>query len=208
MSFEKISSLIQRVAIAAQKVLLVASSFYATSAYAYTPPSITDMLQNLTDTMPELMRLVTALAYVLGMIFVVKGVGGLKQLGESRTHHTQKEARGDLITIAVGAALLYLPSSVHTGISTFWTNSSPLQYVPQGVSGPWGDLLADVFTIVQFIGTVAFIRGLVMLSQLSGHGGHQASLGKALTHMIAGIFCINIYQFLQTILNTLALGNI
>lgn len=200
---------IQRLAKSLVIVFSVTSVFCATSAYAYTPPSLTDMLQNLTETMPDLMMLVTALAYVIGMYLVVRGIGGLRSYGESRTHHTQQEAKGHLITIAVGAALLYLPSSVHTGISTFWTNSSPLAYVPSGTSGPWSDLLQDVFTIVQFIGTVAFIRGLIMLSQLSGHGGgHQASLGKAMTHMIAGIFCINIYQFLQTVLNTLALGNI
>ena len=211
MMLAKIVQFIQQVVKATLHVAFIASSLLMSAAYAQSVvPNLAQMMANFTATVPELMRLVTAIAYVLGMVFCIKGVMGLKSFGESRTHHEQGGAKMPLLALAVGAALLYLPSSVQTAKSTFWDSSLPYQltYVSSTASaGPWADLITDVFYIVQFVGTIAFIRGLIMLTHLGGHGGHQATLGKALTHMIAGIFCINMYQFLQTILNTLALGS-
>ncbi len=70
------------------------------------------------------------------------------------------------------------------------------------------DLIKACFMIVQLIGVIAFIRGLVLLTHI-GHGhGQQGSVGKAAAHIIAGILCINLYQFLQVVFNTLALGQI
>lgn len=186
---------------------LVVAALYANSAFAALGvPSLDQMLVNLNKSTDELMRLTTAVAYVMGMFFIVKGIGGLKHAGEARTHHSPHQGiKGPLIIIAVGAALLYLPSSVHVGMTTFWDTPNPYQYKTD-IIVPWSDFFNACFMIFQLIGTISFIRGLVMLSQLGGHGGHQASFGKALTHMIAGIFLINMYQFLQVIKNTLGLG--
>ena len=42
-----------------------------------------------------------------------------------------------------------------------------------------------------------------------GEGKEQgATFGKAMAHIVGGILCINMYQFLQVIFNTLALGQV
>jgi hypothetical protein len=56
---------------------------------------------------------------------------------------------------------------------------------------------------VQLVGVIAFIRGLVKLSHMGG--GHQGGIGSALTHIIGGIFCINMYDFVQLIMSTLGI---
>ncbi|MCD6039394.1 MAG: hypothetical protein K0S27_794 [Gammaproteobacteria bacterium] len=165
-------------------------------------------IANLSKSIPNLMQLVTAVSYVMGMFFVVNGLFHLKKYGEQRSQaSSEAHLKGPIIYLLVGAALLYLPTTVRVGFSTFWTNPAPYQYETDQ-SGAWADLLKASFMIIQLIGTISFIRGLVLLTHLGGAAGQQqGTLGKALAHIIAGILCIDMYDFLQTVFNTLALGN-
>lgn len=165
--------------------------------------SAQDMLVNIAKSIPQLTEMVTAIAYVVGMYFIIMGVVGLKHLGESRTMMSQdRSVKGPLILLAVGAALLYLPTSVQVGMSTFWTAPNPYGYVEE--EDQWSQFLGICYLIVQFVGTIAFIRGLVILSHLSGHG-QQGTFGKGLAHVIGGILCINIYETVQVVNVTLGL---
>lgn len=196
------------------QVVLVSSVLVGT-AYAATAPSsspiviptLDQALKNLSLTSDSLMRLVTAIAYVMGFFFVIQGLFELKHYGDARTmmshEHTLKKP---LLYLIAGAALIYLPASIHTGISTFWNESSPLAYIPKSADDPWQELVKSCFVIIQLIGVIAFIRGLILLTHLSGNHGGQNSFGKAMAHIVGGILCINMYQFLQTIFNTLVPG--
>ncbi len=161
------------------------------------------VLTNIAQQMPNLMRMVTAFAYVMGMYFIFAGVMKLKHFGESRTMMSQEHSlAGPIAYIAVGAMLLYLPTSVNVGMSTFWTNPNPYGYAQQ--ADQWTQVINDCFLVIQFIGTIAFIRGLVLLSHMGG-SGQQQSFAKGITHIIGGILCINIYQFVQVILMTIGI---
>lgn len=159
---------------------------------------------NIQKNIPNLMRLVTAIAYVIGMAFVISGVMQLKHVGEMRTQMSHEHhLTGPILKILVGAMLLYLPTSVHVGMSTFWANPNPYGYVIQ--QDQWTQFVNVCFLVVQLIGTIAFIRGLIILSHMGGGHGQQGQLSKGLTHVIGGIFCINIYQFLQFVLGTIGI---
>lgn len=161
------------------------------------------IIQRISETIPNLMRLVTAVAYVMGMFFVILGIIKLKHAGEMRTMMSYEHHLSIPITyIVIGSLLIYLPSSVQVGLSTFWANPTPYAYVRQ--TGEWARTFRVIYMIVQFIGVVAFIRGLVMLSHAGRHGGGQG-VGKGVTHIIGGILCINIYQFIQVIAATLGI---
>jgi len=160
------------------------------------------ILANIQNAVPNLMRLVTAVAYVIGIFMVLSGIVQLKHAGEMRTqmsheHHLTKP----LLMISIGALLIYLPTSVQIGMSTFWTNPNPYGYITQ--SDQWQQAINVCFAVIQLIGVVAFIRGLILLSHVGG--GHQGSFGKGITHVIGGIFCINIYQLMQVIFATLGI---
>src|SRR5262245_18604375 len=90
-----------------------------------------------------------------------------------------------ILYIVIVAMLIYLPTSVQVGIRTFWVNPNPYGYTEQ--QDQWTQFINVCLLIVQFIGTIAFIRGLVILSHLGGHGG-QKGLSQGLTHIIGGIF--------------------
>lgn len=188
-------------------VLITCVCLSVQSAYA-AEPNVATMLMNFSNTIPQFMRLVTATAYVLGFLFMVKGVMGLKEYGESRTQmSSQHSLKGPLILMAVGTVFLYLPSSVQSGISTFWDYSNPLAYEPT-TDDQWSVLIGDCYLIIQLIGTIAFVRGMVIFTHMSGQGAQPGTFAKAISHIIAGILCINLSAFLDAVNNTLGLGQV
>ncbi|SRR5579883_2401833 len=194
-----------------KNLLISFAIFYAPILFA--APSFPDavtMLENFAKSIPDLMMFVTALAYVMGMWFIVKGLLSLKQYGESRTQgSSQHELKGPMIYLFVGAALLYLPTTVMYSTNTFWITTTPYAYQDAlDQTDPWQDLIYTVFQVVELIGVIAFIRGLIILTHLGQGSAQPGSFGRAMAHIIGGIFCINIYFFIQTILNTLSLAKV
>lgn len=178
----------------------------ASSANAASAPDVATMLINFSEAVPNLMRLVTALAYVMGFFFIMKGIMSLKQFGEQRSTSSSSHEHSlakPLMIITVGALLLYLPASVQTGLSTFWTSPNPYGYLPSSDNN-WLSLIDSVFMVIQLVGVIAFMRGLVKLTHTTGHG-QPGEFAKAMAFIISGILCINMYQFLQTIFTTLGL---
>lgn len=187
--------------------IIVAFCLYSTAlaqSTVNTSLNAQQMLVNFAKTVPSLMYMVTAIAYVLGMYFIVAGIMKLKQLGESRTMmSSEHNIKGPIIYIVIGALLLYIPSSVQVGLSTFWSNPNPYGYTQQ--QDQWSDFLSNVFLVIQLIGVIAFIRGLVILSHLGSTHGQQGTFGRGVTHIIGGIFLINMYQFVQMVFTTLGI---
>lgn len=166
--------------------------------------SAQEMLINISKQVPSLMRLVTAIAYVLGMYFIIHGIIKLKHAGEMRTMMSREHSlMAPIVMLSIGAMLLYLPSSVQVGMSTFWTDPNPYAYLKQ--KDQWSEFINVCFTIVQLIGTIAFIRGLVLISHLGTGSGQHGTLSKGMTHIIGGILCINIYEFIKVITTTLGI---
>ena len=183
--------------------LLLLSPILPVQAQDLSTLSAQDMITNLADQLPNVMRMVTAIAYVMGFYFVVFGIMKLKQYGEARMQMSAEHSlKGPLIFILIGTLLIYLPSSIQVGLSTFWTAPNPYAYLQD--TNEWADFMKNCFLIIQLFGVIAVIRGLVILSHLSGHAQH-GTLGRGLTHIIGGIFCINLYQFVQVILITLGI---
>jgi intracellular multiplication protein IcmC len=176
------------------------------SVYAAPQVNIATMIENLAETIPQLMQLVTAFAYVLGFYMVIHGILLLKKHGESRTMMSQEHGlMGPLVFLFVGAGLIYLPTSINVGFATFWTHPTPYGY-ETGSEDPWAELLNACIMIIQLVGTIAFIRGLILLTHMGERGGQQGTFGKAMAHIIGGILTIDINDFMQAIWNTLALG--
>jgi len=166
-------------------------------------PSAQGMVANIATQVPAVMKLVTALAYVMGFYFIFYGLLKLKQYGESRTMMSSDHSlMGPMVLITIGAMLLYLPTTVQMGLTTFWSDPNPYAYVTQ--SDEFGQFYKTVFLIIQLLGTIAFIRGLVILSGLQGHA-QPGTFGRGMTHIIGGVFCINLYQFVQVVMSTLGI---
>lgn len=188
---------------------IIVSPVFAVEPAINTMPPISNlsaqsMLVNIGQQIPNLTRLITAFAFVIGFYFVMHGITLLKHAGEMRTqmsheHHLTKP----IAFITIGSLLIYLPSAVQVGLSTFWADPNPYGYLQ--MQDQWSQFINVCFLIVQFVGTLAFIRGLMILRDIGGHGGQQSSFAKGMTHIVGGILCINIYQFVQVVLITLGI---
>ncbi len=166
--------------------------------------SAQEMLNRIAGDVPRLMQMVTAIGYVLGIYFIFHSLMKFKEFGEQRTMmSSQHHMKEPLTYMFVGAMLLYLPSSVQVGMSTFFADPNPYGYSQE--PDQWSQFMSNCYLVVQLFGTIAFIRGLVILSHTGGHGGGQDSFKKGVTHIIGGLFCINIYQFVKVILFTLGI---
>ncbi|RDI48618.1 hypothetical protein [Aquicella lusitana] len=201
-----------RIAGVGRFLLLLVATFFVLPAYAQdeqisslVPATVSaqTMLENIAEQIPQLMQMITAIAYVMGMYFMFLGILHLKRFGEQRTMMSQEHSlKGPLIYLTVGALLLYLPTTVWVGMSTFWTNPNPYGY--EEYTDQWAEFLNVCFLIIQFVGTIAFIKGLVIMTHLGGHG-QPGQFSRGLTHIIGGVLCINIYETVQVILVTLGL---
>jgi len=181
--------------------------FIAPSALAV--PNVAEMIENIANTIPQLKYLVFAISYVMGFYFIIHGVLLLKKYGLQRTNMSGDASMTPaMLYLFVGAALIYLPSTIFAGIGTFWSDDSPYKY-DTGGSSEWDEFYNACFLIIQLIGIIAFIRGLVMLTKLGGSGGGQqgGGPGKAAAHLVGGIFCINLYPFIEAVFTTLGLGS-
>lgn len=185
--------------------------FYSSGAFAASLggvariPDLQTLLMNLAADVPSVMRLVTAGAYVIGIFMIVAAVVGMKHLGELRTMMAREHGFwGPLLELLVGAALIYLPTSVQSVMSTFWQSPAPYAYITQDTASN-ATFVNACYTVIQLIGTVAFIRGLLMLQQAGSERAQPHMLGKALSHLVGGILCINIYGTLQTLEKTVGM---
>lgn len=199
------SRLLQPVGVAfLLSILMFAQGAYAESAVGAV--NIDTLITNLSNTIPSLMRLVTAAAYVMGISLSIKGLFELKKLGEQRSMMSSSEGglKGPLIYLTIGSLLLFLPSALETGLSTFWAESTPYAYETMA-DDSWHNMIKSVFLIVQLVGTISFIKGLIIFTHMSGQSSQPGTFGKAITHIVAGILCINMYNFVQAVTNTLGL---
>jgi len=185
--------------------VLMSLAFGLTGCTGTVWPSATEMLQNIAESMPQVLQLVSAAAYVFGIACILKGVYKLREYGELRTMMSSNTSiMPTLVMFCVGAALLYFPSAYQIGLQTVFAYSNPLTY--SSVSGVSSDLSSALFQIVQVIGGIAFIRGLLMLNSVTGQGSQPGMFSKAVTHVVGGLCAINLWGTFDIISNTLT-GN-
>ncbi len=187
--------------------VFIGSMVYTQSAYADIP-TLDQVVKSISENIDKVMRMVTGFAYIIGTYFVIIGIIELKHFGESRTMMSSEHGlKKPIMYILVGAALIYLPTTIKQGLYTLWDSPAPYAYVIEK-GNAWSELIGDSFIILQLIGVIAFIRGLIMLTHLGGHGGQQGAFGRAMTHIIGGILCINMYDTVRMILATLGLDTV
>ena len=162
------------------------------------------MVINLANTMPSLLAMVSAAAYVLGFSLVLKGIYKLKEYGEMRTSmSSQTNLWPPMITLGIGTMLIYFVSTYEMGLATIFGTAeiSPIAY--SNSSGSTEALVGAVVSIMQVVGVIAFIRGLLLLNSAGNPGAQPGSIGKGITFAIGGILSINIYGTWQMLINTL-----
>ena len=166
--------------------------------------TIEQMIINIANVMPSLLAMFTAGAYILGLLLVLKGVYKLREYGEMRTSmSSQTNLWAAIITLVMGSMLIFFVSSYQIGLTTlFGDNWQDTLSYPSG-TGSTDALVSSVVLIMQVIGVIAFIRGILLLNSAGGHNAQPGSIGKGLTFIIGGLLAINIYGTWEMLVNTL-----
>jgi intracellular multiplication protein IcmC len=190
------------------KYFIIVTSLCLSGCVSNTIPQAQTMLINLSNSLPDIWKLVTSIAYLMGFMFAVKGVHSLKVYGESRTMMSnQHNLKTPLIYFFVAGALLFSPTIYHSFLLTsFGTDATtPLDYsnAPNGLSPL---TIQAFYAMVQVSGLFAFFRGWLMIARTAEHSSQPGQFGKGLTHILGGLLAINIVGTKDMIFSTLGFG--
>lgn len=164
-----------------------------------------DVFTNMFKAVPEITALVTALAYVLGMWMIFYGVKELKNANNQNQDGSKVGITSQVLFIIVGSCLLHLPTSIQTWSYTLLATDTPLGYIED--QGNYLVILYGIVSIVQLIGAIAVIRGLIKLTTPGSRDQEGTSnFQKGITMIIGGILAINIELFVILVLSTLGIN--
>jgi intracellular multiplication protein IcmC len=171
----------------------------AASIYAVDIPNI---LLHLKDSATPIIKLTTAVSYVIGFWLAVSAIKDLKVIGESHGAPPGGGGLGGpLARFAIGVALVYLPSTIGATMVTLWGSDSIKAYTADRAG--FTQVKEAAVLLVRAIGYISFIRGFVILSHATEQGAQQGTLGKGIMHIVGGVLAINIVATIDTLKETM-----
>jgi len=165
------------------------------------------MLVNLSRSYPDLWRLLTATAYILGFAMALRALFYLKVYGVMRTMtSSQSSIKTPVALLFASTMLIASPTAFNVVNMTFFGTASPLSYTGGAVGSFSQSSMIAVIGVVQIIGLIAFIKGWLLVARAGEGQGQPGAIGKALTHIVGGAFAINIVQLKDVVWNTFGFG--
>lgn len=156
-------------------------------------PELVKFITNVRDLLPNIWTFITAFCFLTGMTFAFKAVFTFKEYGEMRVMmSTHTDIRKPLVPLLVSIIFLYAPTvAEYMTYTVFKTGISPLDYAAEDKT--FTDMIKIMGRIVQIVGFIAFIRGWMLLTRIAQQGGQAGIFPKALTHILGGLFALNIF---------------
>lgn len=156
------------------------------------------LIGNFSRSLPAVQHLITGAAYILGLVFIMSGLGKLREMIEGGQHSRTKLVVPMAYFLA-GALMLYLPSSLQTFSATLFGDNSALSYSNYN---PY-DIYSSMYVLIQTAGLIWFVRGCVLLAHASsssqGQEGSKGTGPKGLTFVFAGIMAMNFSATIGTV---------
>lgn len=191
---------------------------------AYAAADIQTILTNLQNIIYPFTDVALFISFVVGMFMVLHAVLTFKKMGVNMSTHQQSqqgEILGPIVHLIIGGALMYLPTTNQMfmgsifGSSTSIFSGNRIDYTQLGqgqqllgyVSGgnfeqQWAQFANTLVLYIQFIGLLAFIKGLMMLAKGGQHGAQPGTVAKGFTHMLGGAIAMNFVTFINILYNT------
>ena len=165
---------------------------------------VQEVLVNLSHSYPQIMHLIWAVTFVIGLMLVAGAVYKLKIYGEMRTMMaSQTSLKEPAAAFVVGAIFLYIPTTIELTMNTSFGYKTlmPLSYVADEASG-FEAGMQSVLGLIQIVGALAFVRGWLIINSAAQQGKAGATMGKGIIHIVGGILGLNIAGTKEIIWNT------
>lgn len=165
------------------------------------------MLENINAQLPYLYSLISGGCYLFGIAVFIRGISKLKEVADNSASRAQRSSLTEpLANMILGVALIYLPSTMDTMLITVYGTSSITPYSGYGPAGSsFNEMAQVIINIVQFVGFIAFVRGLILFYRLGMGQAQQGTFNKGFTHLIGGIIAMNVVEFINIIGTTLGI---
>ena len=160
----------------------------------------TSLLQQVANDLPAFWNLLIAFASLTG--FVLCGYGLYRAVEEQKRGESMMGAAG-IFMVGIGLVnFIYFVNSATMTIGFSTGNLSTFSYTASSSSGtPVSSVPSFAFVILKFFGWLAAFRALLLWSESARSGSPPGTVWRGTTHFVAGIFLININQFLGTMGN-------
>ena len=160
----------------------------------------TSLLQQVANDLPAFWNLLIAFASLTG--FVLCGYGLYRAVEEQKRGESMLGAAG-IFMVGIGLVnFIYFVNSATMTIGFSTGNLSTFSYTASSSSGtPGSSVPSFAFVILKFFGWLAAFRALLLWSESARSGSPPGTVWRGTTHFVAGIFLININQFLGTMGN-------
>lgn len=158
-----------------------------------------------------LQTLLSAFAYLAGLVFLVIGIGRLLKTAQDGPRGPA--GVGTIMTFVTAGILFSLDNLMGAfSMSMFGDNDIATYAV---LADTTGDTLVDrhitgvisaVLGFMILVGWISFLRGFFILRDVA-EGNGQASLMAATTHMFGGALAVNLGPVMNAVQNTLGIGS-
>ena len=168
------------------------------------------VVQGLAELMFPIQDLITAAAFILGLVFSAQVITGFMALsnrhhGGMMMSHQQKSPGALLTTMLIAATLLnfsFTVSGVIEGLTGQQFDYSMLAAVPSHDFGtPQANALLNcIAIIIMTIGVISIFKGLLLFKKAGdGVGGGGDLIAKGTTHILGGAVATNFFGTLLAI---------
>ena len=159
--------------------------------------------------MPPFQSLLVVICYVMGIVFAINSLRGFAAVGDrslSPRGWSQAGWQGPTCLMVLAVSFVSLSSVISMFLVSLWSQpetaaaTEVFAYAPEllePLSNEMGTrVVIAVVRIIQFIGLVSFVRGLYFANLASLHA-NSGYLSRGITHMVGGVFAMNLVMFLQ-----------
>lgn len=179
-------------------------------------PDLTQMLATVSSNLPQIMALITAVIYIIGMYIIVVSVAAMRKAPLLRS---AGQGEPDMWTcikhMFVGAALLYLPTTINVATQTLFSSyatGEPYAYPTDASATNYLVAFHSALLLVQLIGVIAIAKGVHELGYGQGGNsqekGHTGQFAKGIAHIVGGVLCCNLPLTIRVIFATLGITGV
>lgn len=159
------------------------------------------IIGNISQSLYPVQRLITGLAYLLGILFFITAVMKFMKIGDHRAQSSSRDTMySPVMYLVFGSILIYLPSALNLAANTAFGVGNVLTYSSYN---PY-NIYSSMGLLIRTAGVLWFVRGCVLVAHASEPGTQHGP--KGLVFIFAGILSMN-FDNTVSLLNSV-MGNI